>query len=80
MHTFHNVSHKGILSDADSVARVLDIIRRFGKVSDNGSDLQQTARAELYEGPIAKRGGFFSFLHFAGEPIRRWDLTAPRAE
>ena len=86
MHTFHNVSHKGILSDDASVGRVLDIIQRYGRISNSSSHLQQRLRRS---GPAsvvvksvagAKRKGFFSFLKFAGEPFRRWNFTAPQAE
>ncbi len=85
MHTFRNVSHKGILSDADAVARVLDIIHRYGRFGDDDSSnsssmLRQTARGELRGRAGHRRKGVFSFLQFAGEPFRRWNFMAPRAE
>ena len=86
MHTFRNVSHKGILSDADSVARVLDIVHRYGRFGDddtssNGSStLRQSARGELLGRASHRRNGFFSFLQFAGEPFRRWNFMSLRAE
>ena len=80
MHTFPNVSHKGILSDADSVARVLEIINRYGKISSDSGEPRQSARRELPDNASRKRPALFSFLKFAGEPFRRWNFTTPHAE
>jgi hypothetical protein len=78
MHTFHNVSHKGILSDGASVGRVLDIIQRYGRVSSSGSSKSQQRfrRSDLVNVAGAKQTGFFSFLKFVGEPFQRWNFTA----
>ena len=80
MHTFHNVSHKGILSDADSLLRVVGIIHRYGGISNNSSALQQPSQGNNRRRGSATRKGFSSFLQFAGEPFRRWNFTEPRAD
>ena len=86
MYTFRNVSHKGILSDADAVARVLDIIHHYGRFSYDGSSnsssstLRQSARGELLGRAGHRQKGIFSFLQFAGEPFQRWNFLAPRME
>ena len=84
MHTFHNVSHKGILSDGASVGRVLDIIQRYSRFSNSSrgssesrKDLRSSRPARVAD---AGPNGFFSFLRFAGEPFSRWNLTAPQTQ
>ena len=82
MHTFRNVSHKGILSDTDAVARVLDITHRYGSIRDDDSSAaaRLSVLSKLRGRASHRRKRIFSFLQFADGPFRRWNLTKPHAE